>query len=84
MIGILSVLSSPFWRRLAISADRADQQLFLDQVGRNSIANDDSANNAPLRNWMVEQRRDHMSAAIGGQHGGRLDLPAAVERERRG
>ncbi|MER7279452.1 TniQ family protein [Dactylosporangium sp. NPDC000244] len=75
VVGVLSVLASPFWRRLAISAIPADWRLFLQQVGRNGITNGDPATNAPLRNWMVEQRRKQTA---GGEERGYLDPPAAV------
>nr|BFE58705.1 hypothetical protein GCM10020063_032310 [Dactylosporangium thailandense] len=61
VVGVLSVLASPFWRRPAIPAG---WRLLPQQVGRNGITNGDPATSAPLRNWMVERRRAEKNVAI--------------------
>jgi hypothetical protein len=58
VVGVLSVLASPRWRRLAISDDPAEQERFYLQVANNGLTNGTPALNNPLRSW-VQGHREH-------------------------
>lgn len=56
VVGVLSVITSPHWRRLAISDDHADREGFYRQIAANGLTNGDPALNKPLSKWVDSQR----------------------------
>ncbi|MFL6073142.1 MAG: TniQ family protein [Mycobacteriales bacterium] len=57
VVALLSVLASPYWRRVAISDDLADKQRFYRQTST-SLAGGIPEQNRPLNKW-VESQRNH-------------------------
>jgi hypothetical protein len=58
VIGVLGVIVSPFWRRLAISDDPTDQQRFYAEIKKNGLYSGNPEANTPLRRWIRDHRRD--------------------------
>jgi hypothetical protein len=61
VVGVLSVLASPYWRRMAISDDPAEEERFYRQVANDGLTNGTPALNTPLRKW-VDGHRQHRTA----------------------
>jgi hypothetical protein len=61
VIGVLSVLLSPYWRRMAISDDPAEEQRFYRQIAANGLTNGTPAHNTPLSTWVNRHRQDSKS-----------------------
>jgi TniQ protein len=57
-VSVLSVLASPYWRRLAISGDPAENARFYRHVAANGLTNGTPAENTPLIKWLEHQRLD--------------------------
>jgi TniQ len=58
VVGILSVLASPYWQRIAGSGDPDDALRFYRQISANGLTNGTPRENNPLRNWIVELRAE--------------------------
>ena len=58
VVGILSVLASPYWQRMAGSGDPDDALRFYAQISTNGLNNGTPRENTPLRNWIVERRAE--------------------------
>lgn len=58
VVGILSLLASPYWQRMAGSGDPGDAARFYHQVSANGLTNGTPRENIPLRNWIVELRAE--------------------------
>ena len=56
VVGVLSVLASPYWRRLAISGDPAKEERFYRQIAENGLTNGTPALNRPLASWVTGHR----------------------------
>jgi hypothetical protein len=58
VVGILGVLASPYWQRMAGSGDPDDVLRFYHQVAANGLTNGRPQENNPLRNWIVRLRTE--------------------------
>jgi len=55
VVGVLSVLASPYWRRIALSDDLAEQERFYRQVADNGLTNGKPSRNRPLADWLQDR-----------------------------
>jgi hypothetical protein len=55
VVGVLSVLVSPYWQRMAISEDSTDKQRFHQQIAANGLTNGSPEHNTPLSKWVKGQ-----------------------------
>jgi len=60
VVGILSVLTSPYWQRMAGSADADDALRLYRHVAANGLTRGDPSQNTPLRNWIVRLRGENL------------------------
>ncbi|MDI5975852.1 TniQ family protein [Amycolatopsis magusensis] len=67
VVGVLSVLASPYWRCMAISENPADQERFYRQIARNGLTNGKPELNKPLRNWVNGHRQDRSADDLDGE-----------------
>jgi hypothetical protein len=56
VVGVLSVLASDFWQRMAGSGDADDAIRFYRHVAANGLTSGAPRENTPLRSWIVELR----------------------------
>ena len=63
-VGVLSVLASSFWLRMAISKNRSDRERFYRQVASNGLTNGQPEWNRPLRNWIETHRNTRPESSI--------------------
>jgi hypothetical protein len=57
VVGVLSVICSPSWRRSALSDHQAEREAFYEALTRNGLTNGDPRRNSALRYWLDLQRR---------------------------
>jgi hypothetical protein len=60
VVGILSVLASPYWQRMAGSGNPDDAVRFYHQVAANGLTNGRPQENNPLRNWIARLRAERV------------------------
>jgi hypothetical protein len=58
VVALLSVLTSPHWRRMATSDNPADRQRFYRQTAANGITTGQPERNRPLNTWIEHHRQD--------------------------
>jgi TniQ len=58
VVGVLSVLASPHWRRMASSGQADDALRFYHQVAANGLTSGTPRENTPLRSWIVKLRAE--------------------------
>lgn len=58
VVGVLSVLASPFWQRMASSDDVTETLRFYRQITNNGLTNGTPALNRPLHDWVVSRRAE--------------------------
>ena len=56
--GSPSVLTSPYWRRIAGSLDPGDSLRLYHHVAANDLSRGDPSQNTPLRGWIAKLRAD--------------------------
>lgn len=56
VVGVLSVLTSPYWQQMARSGDADDALLFYREVAASGLTSGTPRENIPLRNWIAELR----------------------------
>jgi hypothetical protein len=57
-VGILGVLTSPYWQRIAGSLDADDAPRLYRCVATNGLTRGDPAQNIPLRGWITKLRAE--------------------------
>lgn len=56
VVDVLSVLTSPYWRRMTISDNPTDEERFYRQIAANGLTNGEPARNTPLNKWVSSHR----------------------------
>ncbi|SCG72476.1 TniQ family protein [Micromonospora inositola] len=56
VVNILTVISSPFWRRMALSRQIEDRERFHDEIDRKTKPSGIARGNRRLRTWIDDQR----------------------------
>lgn len=60
VVGILSVIASPYWQRMAGSADPDAAARLYRQLTASGLTRGDPSQNTPLRSWLVQLREENI------------------------
>lgn len=58
VVGILGVITSPYWRRIAGSLDPGDSVRLYRHVAASGLSRGDPSQNTPLRGWIMKLRAE--------------------------
>jgi hypothetical protein len=58
VVGIIGVLTSPYWQRIAGSLDPGDSLRLYDHVAASGLSRGDPSQNTPLRGWIAKLRAE--------------------------
>lgn len=58
-VGVLRVIASPYWQRMAASADSDDAARLYRQLAASGLTRGDPSQNTPLRSWLVGLREEN-------------------------